>query len=297
MLKQSGFFLSILFCSFFSLLSAQYKVAVCTIFQNDARFLKEWVEFHLLQGVEHFYLYNNNSEDNYIEVLSPYIEKGLVSLIQWPFTYHDNYRKKWLNIQKGAYDDCLYNFGHECQWLALIDTDEFLFCPQGEKLDEFLSDYLEFGGLGVNWLMFGTSDIKEIPQDKLMIELLTRCVNSHYLRDRHVKSIVQPKYVTKSNSAHTCMYVKSKFAVSQDKEKLNGLESQQISLDRIRINHYWTRDEKYFEEFKLPSRQQRHKFENAQFLRSRAQSYNETTDDAILRYVPQLRQQMQFNEF
>ena len=62
----------------------QYKVSVCAIFKNEAPYLKEWIEFNRIVGVEHFYLYNNNSEDNYEEIIAPYIKKGLVTLVQWP---------------------------------------------------------------------------------------------------------------------------------------------------------------------------------------------------------------------
>lgn len=292
MLKKLRFFILVL-CSFFSFLSADYKVAVCAIFKNDARFLKEWIEFHKLQGVEHFYLYNNNSEDKYQEILNPYIEKGEVTLTQWLFTYDKGDRKEWLKIQRSAYRDCLTLFGHECQWMAFIDTDEFLFCPQGEQLDVFLSDYTEFGGVVVNWLMFGTSNVKKIPNNKLMIELLVQCARSPHCRDHYVKSIVQPKYALRPSSPHNFTYIKSKFAVSEDKKEVKGIYSKNISLDRIRINHYWTRDEKYFKEFKLPSRQERRTFESTELLKARAKSYNEDTDTAILRYVPLLRLQMQ----
>ena len=33
----------------------KYTVAVCAIFKNESVFLKEWLEYHLLIGVEHFY--------------------------------------------------------------------------------------------------------------------------------------------------------------------------------------------------------------------------------------------------
>ncbi len=36
-------------------------------------------------GAKHFYLYNNLSQDNYLEVLQPYIESGDVELIEWPY--------------------------------------------------------------------------------------------------------------------------------------------------------------------------------------------------------------------
>jgi hypothetical protein len=59
----------------------KYDLAICAIFQDEAPYLKEWIEFHRLVGVEHFYLYNHRSRDHYQEVLKPYILSGLVELI------------------------------------------------------------------------------------------------------------------------------------------------------------------------------------------------------------------------
>jgi len=46
-------------------------LSICTIFKNEARYLREWIEFHRLVGVDHFYLYENRSEDDFAPVLAP----------------------------------------------------------------------------------------------------------------------------------------------------------------------------------------------------------------------------------
>ncbi|MGC1878452.1 MAG: glycosyltransferase family 92 protein [Rhabdochlamydiaceae bacterium] len=46
------------------LFAYDFEVSVATIFRDEARFLKEWIEFHKLIRVEHFYLYNHRSQDN-----------------------------------------------------------------------------------------------------------------------------------------------------------------------------------------------------------------------------------------
>src|SRR5215204_456630 len=60
----------------------QERIAIATMFQNEAPYLKEWIEYHRLVGVKHFYLWNNQSEDDYLSVLQPYIDKGIVELFQ-----------------------------------------------------------------------------------------------------------------------------------------------------------------------------------------------------------------------
>ena len=62
----------------------RYEMAACLRFKDVARYLPEWLEFHSMVGVEHFYLYNNNSTDNYQEALAPYVRDGLVTLHEWP---------------------------------------------------------------------------------------------------------------------------------------------------------------------------------------------------------------------
>ena len=57
-----------------------YQLAACLIFKNGAAYLKEWLDFHRLVGVEKFFLYNNDSSDEYEQVLAPYIAQGIVTV-------------------------------------------------------------------------------------------------------------------------------------------------------------------------------------------------------------------------
>ena len=59
-------------------------MGIATMFYNEAPYLKEWIEYHRLAGVDHFWMYNNNSTDHWQEVLQPYIAEKLVEVIDWP---------------------------------------------------------------------------------------------------------------------------------------------------------------------------------------------------------------------
>ena len=67
-----------------------YELGIVTMFRNEANYLKEWIEYHRLVGVDHFYLYNLGSTDRYLNVLRPYIKEKIVTLeekiqevVQW----------------------------------------------------------------------------------------------------------------------------------------------------------------------------------------------------------------------
>ena len=61
-----------------------YYLTACLIFRDAASYLEEWLRFHLLVGVEHFYLYDNDSSDDYLSVLRPFCAEGKVTLTRWP---------------------------------------------------------------------------------------------------------------------------------------------------------------------------------------------------------------------
>lgn len=275
------------------LMFATYDLSICAIFQDEAPYFKEWIEFHKLQGVQHFYLYNNNSQDNYLEALEPYISSQQVTLIEWPYTYAYGDHARWIQIQCGAYMDCIRAHASDTCWLAAIDIDEFLFCPDGQSLPEFLKSYIEFGGLCVNWIKFGTSDIEDIPPGYCMIELLTRCLKSESLDNQLVKSIVQPKHVRNCPGAHYFTYYHPYFAVNANKNRTLGFRSRN-EVSKIRINHYWTRTIKHLLANKIESRQKRRPEFTTEIIEAMTSACNEYTDTAILRYVNDLRKAMGF---
>lgn len=144
----------------------QYRVSICGIFKNESRFLKEWIEYHLVIGVDHFYMYNNNSEDDYMEVLQPYIDAGKVTLVQWTKDH----------AQMEAYQDCLARCKNETQWLGWLDIDEF-FVPRYEtNINDWIRKYDRYPSVEVFWKMFGTGGKMKHDYSKLVIE---QYVNSH----------------------------------------------------------------------------------------------------------------------
>lgn len=94
-----------------------YDLAVVAILKNEGPYLKEWLDYHLLAGVDHFYLYDNDSPDNQAEVAKPYVEAGLVDYIPFP----------GLAMQIPAYKDAVKRFKFQSRYMAFIDGDEFVY--------------------------------------------------------------------------------------------------------------------------------------------------------------------------
>ena len=131
----------------------KHYLTACAMYLDEAFYLREWIAFHRLVGVEQFYLYDNENTDEHREMLAPYIEQGVVVMYEWP-------------IKPGqipAYHHCLAKHGADSRWIAFLDLDEFLFSPTYRPVPEILADYEEFPAVAVNWAMFGSSGHRTRP--------------------------------------------------------------------------------------------------------------------------------------
>lgn len=94
-----------------------HDLAVVAILKCEAPYLKEWLDYHLLAGVDHFYLYDNESPDNQAEVAAPYVEAGLVDYIP----------ASGKSMQYVVYNDAVNRFKFFSRYIAFIDGDEFIY--------------------------------------------------------------------------------------------------------------------------------------------------------------------------
>lgn len=138
----------------------KYKVAICAIFKNEAAYLKEWIEFHKIVGVEHFYLYNNFSDDNYEKILQPYIDNKEITLVEWPYPQG----------QMAAYYDCIEKYKNETQWLGFIDIDEFVIPKKVNTIYDFLKHFSHRPAVLMYWKIYGSSGFFKRSKTRLVTE-------------------------------------------------------------------------------------------------------------------------------
>ena len=46
-----------------------YDLAVVAIIKNETPYLQEWLDYHLLAGVNHFYIYDNQDDDEQKKII------------------------------------------------------------------------------------------------------------------------------------------------------------------------------------------------------------------------------------
>ncbi|MBR0060514.1 MAG: glycosyltransferase family 92 protein, partial [Selenomonadaceae bacterium] len=109
-----------------------YDLSIVAILKNEAPYLREWLDYHLMAGVDHFYLYDNESTDNQAEVAAPYVEAGIVDYIPVPGEV----------MQTPVYNDAVNRFKFQSRYMAFIDCDEFIYPKSNRRVVDIVDEIL-----------------------------------------------------------------------------------------------------------------------------------------------------------
>jgi len=132
--------------------SEHHFLVVVAIFRNEADILSEWLEHHLWQGVEHFFLIDNNSTDDWRTAVAPFVKHVTVRT--------ENERHQ----QVPHINTWLKHLQARARWVLSIDLDEFVYVSPRSGFSD-IPAYLRHVEktdckstlILLNWQMFGSS--------------------------------------------------------------------------------------------------------------------------------------------
>lgn len=130
----------------------KHYLSVASVFKNESWNLKEWILHYKHHGVDHIYLVNDFSDDEYMPILEPFISEGFVTLFQNDIT------ERYTGRQTDVNNKFFLPICNETQWIAQIDLDEFLYSPKTTDLKEVLRKYENYGTVETNWVWFNSND-------------------------------------------------------------------------------------------------------------------------------------------
>jgi hypothetical protein len=268
----------------------KYHLSVGAIFKNEQKFLKEWIEYHRLVGVDHFYLYNTQSTDYSAAVLAPYIKEGVVTLVSWPtlppLVDKTMESAAWaLGIQIPAYEHAAkYLAVKESKWLVFLDVNEYLLPAEGTTLKEILNQYDEFPAVTLSTSFFDASKIDQIPKRDLLIQTVELSKPLHQDPLKEIKKMIfKPSlYVQFLWPSYQLIFE-------------NGQQPIVASSKEVKINHYGNRFKGYIAGNKIkPKAHIDNRFMPEQEVIALLESGYEIEDQSreIFRFVPILLKKM-----
>ncbi len=168
--------------------------AICSIIRDENPYLEEWTLYHLALGFERIYIYDNSDTLNALE----WLKKKQVNntIIQHGVHIHP-FKRKDNKRQLKAFRNCIKIYGRNHEWIAFYDPDEFLVLKKHDHVVDMLMHHCRNGSLGINWLIFGTSNrthYEGVP--------VTQRFQFHMGVDEHIKTIVKVSDYLGQKSAH-----------------------------------------------------------------------------------------------
>lgn len=206
-------------------------LSVVAVMKDELKNLPEWLEFHRNIGVDHFYLYDNNSTD------------GTWGYFQdRQFDDVSLFKTDMDMCQMSCYFNALTAFRDQSKWMAFIDLDEFLFSPKGD-LKTQLKDYEMFPAVAVSEVFYGSNGHQTRPPGGVLLNYTKRRKEV----DKHIKTICQPQAaICPAFNPHSFYYFQGT-AVDENKKAVQGPYNEGGTADIFRINHYWVKSKEEYE--------------------------------------------------
>jgi hypothetical protein len=214
----------------------QHYFALCAIAKDEDRYLREWIDFHTMIGVERFFLYDNESKVPITETLKDYDLENFITIIP----------VQGKAAQKPAYNHCLQEFRDVSRWIGFIDLDEFICLNDANDIRALLAEYEDYGGLAASWVTFGSSGHIGRPHG-LQTENYIQAFEDFADVNTHVKSFVQPARTLEAVNPHKFKYVDPYYCVNEELTPI-PLSFSYNTKKRIQVNHYPIRSQQDFEE-------------------------------------------------
>ncbi|MBO4779657.1 MAG: glycosyltransferase family 92 protein [Selenomonadaceae bacterium] len=266
----------------------RYDLAVAAILKNEGHYLKEWLDYHLLAGVDHFYLYDNDSTDNYAEIIAPYVEAGIVT----------SKKISGGSAQFAAYTFAMRDNRFACRYMAFIDLDEFIF-PKATTdtitatLDGVLKNFPDASGLAINWQLYGSNNLETADYSRGVLERFTRRAPVDWVvpiphRDipggnAQVKTVANPRRIFYFTSAHFPIYFAGNYSVNERGGRVDSYCNAPVTANKIAINHYNVKSrEEFIGKLSKGRADKAGNYFSAEWFD--IYDRNEIFDDAILRY-------------
>jgi hypothetical protein len=262
----------------------KHHLVIAAIFKNENPYLEEWLEYHLLVGFDHFYLYDDDGGDEARDILAPYIEEGLVTHHDWTHlqgTRHDR------PTRFGGRDKNHMAFGHAAKhyredfdWIMKIDLDEFLEPIGSDRVDEIVDQYdaERTKCIRIPRINFGDNGHRTRPDDLVVASYLRREANWSDHKDLGNGRFMNSN--DRTNSAHSWGF-----------RWLTGAKSvREKRVTQLRVNHYYT---KSLDEYLKRQNTMQSRPLSEEGFRKKNEGRNAVLDESMIRFAPALRERIE----
>lgn len=247
-----------------------HPVIIC-IAKHEKNYIIEFVRYHLGLGFDKIYLYDNEDNATYEELLKDFGERVIVTHLPGK-----NYPRL---PQYEAIQQFVWNYMNrpDITHVAHIDIDEYIVLKKHDNIKDFIKEYIYdgennvmCGGIGINWRMFGDSGNNEYRDEPLTSRFTKREEGGNV----HIKTIFNKDFYGWHNNPHNIAVNNSNYPIkSTNGVIIDGPFNENMNFSVVQINHYKC---KTWEEFKYIRRRGRaDRYDNPYFDEGESKLFEE----------------------
>ena len=220
-----------------------YNLSLLAMFKNESWIIKEWIEHYLLEGVEHFYLIDNGSNDNYEEKIKEYKDKNYISLVKDSTrlpsgTQSFLYKKIFLDKIK-----------RETKWIIVCDVDEYIYARnEYNKIIDVLNKLPQnVEKIWLNWKIFGSNG--HINQPNSTLSAFTKRTNIFKKNLGHGKCIVRARNIEHFGCCgHDIVISGNNITYTANGDNFDHFDFNEENCKKLNLhlNHYMLQSEEYY---------------------------------------------------
>ena len=161
------------------------NLVIQTMAKDEEHILNEWVLHHILLGVEHIYIYDDNSNipiSTTISILPEWIINKITVyrleendsdyfndvFLTSKYYNSDLYKKISKNKQQYFLNHFLLYHKHVSKWCFFCDVDEFIWLNDDINIIDLLNTYDNYDVLYIPWVIYGSSYHINQPEGSVM---------------------------------------------------------------------------------------------------------------------------------
>jgi hypothetical protein len=201
-------------------------LSLFAIFKNESHIIKEWIKHYLSEGVEHFWLIDNGSTDDYESEIEPYMDK--ITL----------FKDSTKHSQSPLYNKYVLPELYKTQWVIGCDLDEFMWSTKGSISEILLEVEENVGLIQIPWEQYGSSGHIKQPE-KVIPSFLYRKGGNYTIEQKCIGrgDAITELGVHFFGLKEGYITVNSKFT-QQDKNFYTEMSEDLLKTANIRLSHY-----------------------------------------------------------
>jgi len=138
----------------YSLTRNKFNICICSICKDENLYIKEFVDYYFKLGIDKLFIYDNNeiNGENIRGILSEYIKNNFVEITD---------ARGLSSIQIPIYNYCYRKNKNFCDWIGLLDIDEYLFIENNQTIKNYLYNerFNKCQSVFFNWIMYNDNNL------------------------------------------------------------------------------------------------------------------------------------------